>query len=107
GAAADLLAVDVDRVHLLNDAEFHGVAAAGAEPGTTGTARAAWACSRCRSRCWGRVRLGHVEGLAEVDECGSVGNAELSESAGNGDLFPTGVVVIRRGPMLLHADVVL
>ena len=81
-AAADLLPVDVNRVHLLDDAEQDHVAA-------------------CRHR------VGNVELFAEVDQRGGIRHAELREAARNCDLFPAGVVIVRRGPVLLHANVVI
>src|ERR1035441_9495726 len=82
GAPADLLTVDLDGVHLFDDAELDHVA--------TG---------------WHRV--GNVEVFAEVDQRRGIRHAELREAARNGRLLPTGVVVVRRGPVLLLADVVV
>ena len=76
-------------------------------PGESAPTRAALSAPAAGGvRGAGCAALGNVEGLAEVDQRGSVWHAELGEAAGDADLLPTGVVVVRRGPMLLLAEIV-
>src|SRR6185437_15036371 len=105
-AAADLLAIDVDGVHLLDDAELDGIAAEAGESASA-TRSALASGGGCGRREGGGIRFGDIKGLAEVDKGRTVGHAKLGEAAGYGDGLPRGVVVVGRGPVLLHADVVV
>src|SRR6185437_3667539 len=105
-AAADLLAIDVDGVHLLDDAELDGIAAEAGESASA-TRSALASGGGCGRREGGGIRFGDIKGLAEVDKGRTVGHAKLGEAAGNGYGLPGGIVVVGRGPVLLHADVVV